>query len=154
MPELPEVETVRKGLEQHLKNRKIANVELRCKNLRTPFPKDFTQNLKGAKITRLRRRAKYILIDLDNDHVWLTHLGMSGSFRTYAKTSQFTAEKHDHVIITLDNGARIVFNDPRRFGVMDVFQAEEESSHKLLKNLGLEPLSNDFSGPALASLLK
>jgi len=164
MPELPEVETVRKGLEPVLKNHVIADVELRRKNLRTPFPENFGKTLVGARVTGTRRRAKYILIDLSTPltsplkggkegGVLLVHLGMSGSFRTYAKGKDFTPETHDHVIFTLDNGMRVVFNDPRRFGVMDVFAANDEPEHKLLKHLGLEPLSNQFSGPALAGLL-
>lgn len=154
MPELPEVETVKRGLEPLLKGRRIADVTLRRKNLRTAFPDSFANALTGAKIKGFRRRAKYILADLDNGMVWMTHLGMSGSFRTYPKTAVFSPETHDHVILTLDNGLRVVFNDPRRFGVMDVFEGKDEAEHRLLKNLGLEPLSNGFSGPALAALMK
>jgi len=154
MPELPEVETVRRGLEPLIEKRTITDVELRRKNLRTPFPRGFAKTLEGAKITGLRRRAKYILIDLDNGQVWLVHLGMSGSFRTYPKRAAFVPEIHDHVVVTLDNGLRVVFNDPRRFGIMDVFKAGDEASYPALSRLGIEPLSNEFSGPVLASLLK
>jgi formamidopyrimidine-DNA glycosylase len=149
MPELPEVETVRKGLEPLLKGATIKTVTLRRTGLRAPFPAGFAQSLEGATITRLRRRAKYILADLDTGQVWLSHLGMSGSFREVPKGTPFTPETHDHVILTLESGKRLVFNDPRRFGQMDLYDRDQEDAHKALSALGPEPLTRDFSGLVL-----
>ncbi len=154
MPELPEVETVRRGLLPLLKGRRIAQVELRRAGLRSPFSEDFARVLTGAVITSLRRRAKYILADLDNGHVWLIHLGMSGSFRSVAGKQPFTAETHDHVVVTLDDGTRLAFNDPRRFGQMAVYAAAAEGAHPALKSLGPEPLDDAFDGDVLHARLK
>jgi len=154
MPELPEVETVRRGLEPILKGARIDKVELRRADLRGAFPKDFARTLEGARIQALRRRAKYILADLDNGVVWLTHLGMSGSFRSIAKNKAFTAEKHDHVVFTLEDGTRLAFNDPRRFGQMDAFPKATERTHKSLGALGPEPLDAAFNGTVLAKRIK
>jgi formamidopyrimidine-DNA glycosylase len=154
MPELPEVETVRLGLQQALEHQAIQTVELRRLNLRSAFPHDFAQTLEGQGIKTLRRRAKYILIDLENGYTWLVHLGMSGSFRLVPHTQKFTPEAHDHVVVTLKNGLRVVYNDPRRFGVMDVFLTKAENTHKLLAKLGPEPLDDAFNGQVLAARLK
>jgi formamidopyrimidine-DNA glycosylase len=153
MPELPEVETVRRGLAPLLEGARIKGVELRRAGLRAAFPKGFANTLKGAKIGALRRRAKYILADLDNGHVWLTHLGMTGSFREIGPKEAFSPEAHDHVIVTLANGARLVFNDPRRFGAMDVFALDQEGQHPSLKALGPEPLGRSFNGSILKARL-
>lgn len=149
MPELPEVETIRRGLEPILTGARIKLVELRRLNLRAPFPHGFADTLKGAKIKGLRRRAKYMLADLDNGVVWLTHLGMSGSFTTIEAKTPYKPGKHDHVIVTLNDGTRLVFNDPRRFGQMDAFTKDREPEHPSLKHLGPEPLEKGFTGPAL-----
>lgn len=154
MPELPEVETVRRGLKPLLENARIERVELRRANLRSAFPKHFVESLEGACIKNLRRRAKYILADLDNGYVWLTHLGMSGSFRSIAKGRPFTPEKHDHVIVTLNNGTILAFNDPRRFGRMDSFKKSAESTQAGLRDLGPEPLDKTFTPDVLAQRLK
>lgn len=153
MPELPEVETVRKGLEPLLKGATITRVTLRRATLRTPFPKDFAARLKGARIKALRRRAKYLLADLDNGYVWLSHLGMSGSFREIAKDQTYKPEAHDHVIFTLSGGKRLVFNDPRRFGQMDLYPKAGEDAHSALSRLGPEPLDDDFDGGILHARL-
>lgn len=154
MPELPEVETVRRGLAPLLENARITDVELRRANLRGVFPKHFAESLTGARVKGLRRRAKYILADLDNGYVWLTHLGMSGSFRSVAKGKPFTPGKHDHVVLTLNDGTRLAFNDPRRFGQMDSFKKTEENAHPGLKNLGPEPLDKAFTPDVLSERLK
>lgn len=157
MPELPEVETVRLGLASHLEGRTIRSVTLRRKDLRAPFPPKFAAMLEGARVTALRRRAKYILADLEGvdgrQYVWLAHLGMSGSFRTVPKNRAFTPETHDHVILTLDDGMRIIYNDPRRFGQMDAFKKSREAAHPSISKLGPEPLERTFTGPALLANL-
>lgn len=154
MPELPEVETVRRGLAPLLKGARIKSVVLRRANLRTAFPAHLVKALTGARVRGVRRRAKYILADLDNGYVWLSHLGMSGSFRSLQKGQDFTPEKHDHVVLGLEDGRTLVFNDPRRFGQMDVFPAGEEAAHPCLKGLGPEPLDKSFTPAALAARIK
>ncbi len=153
MPELPEVETVRRGLQPVLEYRRIARVECHRAGLRTPFAADFTRRLAGARVTGLRRRAKYILADLDSGDVWLTHLGMSGSFRTVAAKGRYARQAHDHVVLTLDDGVRLVFNDPRRFGQMAVFARADEATQPALSRLGPEPLDDGFDGALLAARL-
>ena len=136
MPELPEVETVRTGLSRSWIGKRIEGVELRREGLRFPFPEGLEKRLTGQKIIDIRRRAKYLLIDLDNDDVLLSHLGMSGKWTLDASECE---GKHDHVVIYLDDGSMSVYNDPRRFGVLDIFTG---ASHKLLDHLGPEPLEN------------
>lgn len=154
MPELPEVETVRLGLEKTLKNKVIKTVTLRRGGLRAPFPDGFAARLQGQRLERFRRRAKYLLMELSGGDVWLAHLGMSGSFRAIQGNTTFTPEAHDHVILTFDCGMRLVYNDPRRFGQMDVFRAEEEAVYPALSKIGPEPISPDFDGVCLAARLK
>jgi formamidopyrimidine-DNA glycosylase len=146
MPELPEVETVRTGLEKAWVGHTITAVELRRQSLRFPFPKDMVERLQGRKIIAIRRRAKYLLIDLDDGSIWLNHLGMTGRW-TY-DASDYDG-KHDHVMIRFEDGSVSVYNDPRRFGVMDIMVG---TSHKLLDHLGPEPLE-DWSGAELANRL-
>jgi len=136
MPELPEVETVKRGLAKSWIGRTITGVELRRDNLRFPFPKDFDIDLVDQKITDVRRRAKYLLIDLENGSVLLSHLGMSGRWTLDASDS---SGKHDHVVLHLDDETMSVYADPRRFGVLDLYDGK---SHKLLDHLGPEPLEN------------
>ena len=165
MPELPEVETVMRGLIPVLLGRSIAGVELRRSGLRLPFPVDFAARLKGRQILGLHRRAKYILVNLDDGYALLVHLGMTGRFTVLDGSSQphnlgeFYSEPgaiaagsgpHDHVVITLDTGTRVIYTDHRRFGVMDLLQERELTSHRLLKDIGVEPLGNEFSGAFLA----
>jgi formamidopyrimidine-DNA glycosylase len=160
MPELPEVETVKRGLEPILLGQVIISVELRRANLRFPFPEGFAARLGGAKILSLTRRAKYILIDLDNDHTLITHLGMTGRFTALkphgggTNLGEFYFETaanpnadglHDHVVFTLGNGVRLVYSDPRRFGMMDLALTPEITSHRLLKDIGIEPLGNELN---------
>ncbi|MBT4066286.1 MAG: bifunctional DNA-formamidopyrimidine glycosylase/DNA-(apurinic or apyrimidinic site) lyase [Euryarchaeota archaeon] len=134
MPELPEVETVRTGLSRSWIGKRIDGVELRRAGLRFPFPDGLEERLTGQVITAIRRRAKYLLIDLDNGDILLSHLGMSGKWTLDANDCE---GKHDHVVIHLDDGSMSVYNDPRRFGVLDIYRGD---SHKLLDHLGPEPL--------------
>ena len=152
MPELPEVETVIRGLRPHLEGRRLARVEQRCPALRFAFPERFAERLTGRRVERIERRAKYILIHLEGDEVLLCHLGMSGRM-VVGQVDDGALERHDHVIFSTDRGARIRFNDARRFGVMDLIASESLAAHKLLRDLGPEPLGNSFNGPALADAL-
>ena len=121
MPELPEVETVRTGLASSWIGKRIDGVELKRDGLRFPFPKGLEKRISGRVIRNVRRRAKYLLIDLDNSDILLSHLGMSGKWTLDATESD---GKHDHVVIYLDDGTMSVYNDPRRFGVLDIFNGE------------------------------
>ena len=152
MPELPEVETVRRGLAPLVAGQVIACVQLNRADLRGPFPKGMAASLAGAKITQVDRRAKYLLLHLDNNKVLVVHLGMSGSF--FVSKHGREVQKHDHVSIELKNGAEIVFNDPRRFGSMDLIDASDLETYKPLKTLGPEPLSRGFTGKTLFEKLK
>jgi len=154
MPELPEVETIRRGLAPVMEGAAFARVDLRRADLRKPFPKDFVKRLEGARIVKAGRRSKYLIIETENDTlIW--HLGMSGQVRIYAPGDTVApVGKHDHVQFDLDNGAVIVFTDPRRFGLMDVCKSEEFADHPLIRAIGPEPLGNAFSGPVLAGALK
>jgi formamidopyrimidine-DNA glycosylase len=154
MPELPEVETVCRGLAPVMEGQRFARVLLRRESLRIPFPTGFQNRLEGQKIVRVRRRAKYLLVEMSTD-VLIWHLGMSGQVRIY-KDGDIVAspKKHDHVQFDLSSGASIVYTDPRRFGLMDLSPLETLADHRLLKALGPEPLGNEFSGPTLAAALK
>lgn len=157
MPELPEVETVRRGLEPVMTGRVIARAEVRREGLRWPFPPDMAARLTGARVTALARRSKYILADLDRGETLLIHLGMSGRMLiSGASLGEFhhhhpAPEKHDHVVLTMQDGARITFNDARRFGAMDLFATGEV--HPLLAKLGPEPLGNGFHEAYLVAAL-
>ena len=159
MPELPEVETVRRGLEPSMRGASILSVECRRDGLRFPFPENFTQRLAGRTIEALGRRAKYLLVDLDDGCVLIMHLGMSGSFRVEAETveapggfhyARSNDRAHDHVVFHLSSGARVVYNDPRRFGFMDTTSRLELEQHSSFKGLGAEPLGNAFGPEKLA----
>ena len=164
MPELPEVETVMRGLKPVLEGRTIKAVALRRDGLRYPFPPDFARRLTGKRIASLSRRAKYILASLDPGDCLLVHLGMTGRFTVFpaqgaaSNLGEFYFETsteegkgvHDHVVLTLDDGARIVYTDPRRFGIMDLFSESDAATHKLLRDIGIEPLGNELSAPCLA----
>ena len=159
MPELPEVEAVRRRLEPALRGARIAHVLLRRRNLRRPFPPAFASRLEGRRIRSVDRRGKYLLAELDSGDTLLMHLGMSGSFRidrdAKRRTSMVEApgDRHDHVVLTLSNGLTVTFNDPRRFGVMDLLGAGLAASHRALAAMGPEPLGAAFSAAALASAL-
>lgn len=160
MPELPEVETVRQGLIPAMERQKIARTEVRRPDLRWPFPDAMEARLTGKTVEKLRRRSKYILADLSSGETLLIHLGMSGRMQISGDpTAQFhrdhpPVEKHDHVIFHMESGARITFNDARRFGAMDLFATDQEKSHWLLEKLGPEPLGNRFDATYLAAALK
>jgi formamidopyrimidine-DNA glycosylase len=151
MPELPEVETVRRGLALKISGRKIVRAELRRADLRRPFPPDLARRLKGAQIGALARRGKYILIELDADGLLLLHLGMSG--RITAGDAATPTALHDHVVLTLDDGTVVRFNDARRFGTLDYMKKGDEKRHPLLAGLGPEPLDPGFDGAWLAARL-
>ncbi|MEO1747131.1 MAG: bifunctional DNA-formamidopyrimidine glycosylase/DNA-(apurinic or apyrimidinic site) lyase [Pseudomonadota bacterium] len=166
MPELPEVETVRRGLAPVFEHARIERLTLNRSDLRFAFPADLKKRLEGATVTHVGRRAKYLLIETDRDDVVISHLGMSGSYRIEAESSEtpgiFLHERnksqaHDHVVfeLTTTDGscARIVYNDPRRFGFIDLARAEALSENRFLASLGLEPTGNALSGPALAKML-
>jgi formamidopyrimidine-DNA glycosylase len=160
MPELPEVETVRRGLEPVMQGARFAAVEARRHDLRWPLPRDFVARLEGQTVTGLGRRAKYLLADLSSGEVLLMHLGMSGSFRVAQEGGAPTPRNyhgagtahmtHDHVVFHMSNGARIAFNDPRRFGSMKLVPRAKLAEEPLLRALGPEPLGNAFDAAMLA----
>jgi formamidopyrimidine-DNA glycosylase len=147
MPELPEVETVRRGLALRMTGRRIVRAELRRPDLRRPFPPMLAERLDGARIGDLARRGKYILIELDDTGLLLLHLGMSG--RITAGGPDSADAKHDHVVLTLDDGTVVRLNDARRFGTLDYLRRGEEASHPLLAGMGPEPLEPGFDGAYL-----
>ena len=163
MPELPEVETVRLGLEKHLLGRKISSVDTRRSDLRFPFPTDFAESLRGRLVLSVDRRAKYLLIRLDGEITWLCHLGMSGrwtligdgiesrpgSFSNGAPVGSGDGP-HDWVVVHLDDGSKAVYSDHRRFGFMDCFPTSEQDGHKFLSSLGPEPTPNHLVPEELA----
>ena len=153
MPELPEVETVRRGLLPHLEGARIARLVLNRDGLRRPFPPDLVQVASGATVTALRRRSKYLLLDLDRGPSVLIHLGMSGRMLIEgAGVGDFHRDpailpRHDHVVIETETGTRITLNDARRFGMVDLIRGD---SSPLLDVLGPEPLDPAFTGGVLA----
>lgn len=153
MPELPEVETVRRGLLSALEGRRLVRVIQRRPDLRYPLPENFAARLEGQTIERLERRAKYLLAHTRGGEVLLCHLGMSGRMTLVAEP-ELPFAPHDHVILETDAGVQLRFNDARRFGIMDLVPAGTLETHRLLAGLGPEPLGNAFNGPALAAALK
>jgi formamidopyrimidine-DNA glycosylase len=151
MPELPEVETVRRGLALKMTGRRIVHAELRRQDLRRPFPPMLARRLTGAQVGALGRRGKYLLIELDSDGTLLLHLGMSG--RITAGPAGAPHALHDHVVLTLDDGTVVRFNDARRFGLIDYMRRGAESAHPLLAGMGPEPLEPGFDGRYLAAKL-
>jgi formamidopyrimidine-DNA glycosylase len=155
MPELPEVETVMRGLKPAVEGRRLTSVETRRADLRAPFPENFESRLTGRRVQRLWRRAKYIMADLDDGETLVIHLGMSGRMQVYKPAGDAIGiGKHDHVIFSTDAPAQIVFTDHRRFGLMTIVQTESVESHKLFKGLGVEPLSKQFDADYLGKILK
>jgi formamidopyrimidine-DNA glycosylase len=150
MPELPEVETVRRGLEPALVGARVVGVEQRRPDLRFPFPERFAERLAGRLIKALRRRAKYLLADLDSAEVLVMHLGMSGSFRVEESARPSNRGSHDHVAFDLSTGTRVTYNDPRRFGFMQLIAGADLAAHPLFATIGLEPLGDELDGAALA----
>ena len=164
MPELPEVETVRRGLVPAMEGAVIARAEVRREGLRWPFPAGLTERLEGARVRHLRRRSKYILADLDTGETMLMHLGMSGRMTVSGLAAPHVPgrfhndhpalEKHDHVIWHMGNGVRVAFNDPRRFGALDLRASTVIDAHPLLAALGPEPLGNAFGPQVLAAAFR
>ena len=168
MPELPEVETLRLGLAAALQGRRFARVETRRTDLRRPFPESFAARLSGRLVLNLRRRAKYLLLDLNRGETLIMHMGMSGRLSVHGPHAQTRpaglqrkapgdgsgAGKHDHVIFETEEGARIVFTDHRRFGLMTLAPTEGLAEHPLFKGVGPEPLDEDFTPAALSAALK
>lgn len=152
MPELPEVETVCRGLAMALEGRRLTAVQVRRPDLRLPFPPDFAERLTGRRILKVARRAKYWTLALDDGWVVLGHLGMSGRMLVGPRT-EGPAGKHDHVIFDTDDGQRVVYQDPRRFGLMDLLAAEGLADHSLLRGLGPEPLDDAFTPAVLSAAL-
>jgi len=154
MPELPEVETVRHGLELVIENAKIIKTDQRSKALRIPFPDDLASKLKNKTIISLGRRAKYLLLHLDDRNILVVHLGMSGRILIIKPAENYKAEKHDHLILELDNGFSVILNDARRFGMVFTVSENELDHHKAFAGLGPEPLGNHFSAEVLVQKLK
>ena len=160
MPELPEVETVRMGLLPVMEGGVIARAQVNRPDLRFPLPARMAERLTGARVERLRRRSKYILADLSTGETLLIHLGMSGRMLISGLMlgafhhDHPAPEKHDHVVLDMEGGARVTFNDARRFGAMDLMPTAGAEAHKLLRDLGPEPLGNLFNQTYLAGRLK
>ncbi|MBM3573482.1 MAG: bifunctional DNA-formamidopyrimidine glycosylase/DNA-(apurinic or apyrimidinic site) lyase [Alphaproteobacteria bacterium] len=152
MPELPEVETVCRGLAAKLEGHVLARVEARRTDLRRKLPANFARRLTGRRVLRIGRRAKYILMYLDDGDVLIAHLGMSGRM-VLADSASAPLDRHDHVVFVTDAGQSIRYNDARRFGLMTLARANELENHELLAGIGPEPLGNEFNGPALAARL-
>ena len=162
MPELPEVETVRRGLEPAMVGARIVAVEQRRPDLRFPFPERFAARLQGREVMGLSRRAKYLLADLSSGEVLIMHLGMTGRFLVNHNGAACTPGEfhkkaggeraHDHVVFRLSNGAHIIYNDARRFGLMDLVRRSDLESSPHFRDLGIEPLGNELSGETIARL--
>ena len=160
MPELPEVETVCRGMTMAMEGDIISSVDIRRPNLRWPFPVKMKERISGAKVNSLTRRAKYILINLSSDETLILHLGMSGRILIDEKKKSMLDEgdnafgKHDHVTFYMKSGTTVTFNDPRRFGAIDLIETEQCDGHWLLSKLGPEPLGNSMNVNYLFDALK
>jgi formamidopyrimidine-DNA glycosylase len=168
LPELPEVETVKRGLQPSVEGRRFTSVKTRRADLRIPFPDNFESRLTGRRVIRLWRRAKYILCDLDGGETLVIHLGMSGRIGVYTATEQRSPGAfahsaaasdhgngvHDHVVFETDAPARIIFTDHRRFGLMTLVDTASIEGHKLFQGLGAEPLSASFAADGLVQALQ
>jgi formamidopyrimidine-DNA glycosylase len=156
MPELPEVETVRRGLAPAMEGARLDKVEVRHRGLRWPVAKDFEKRLAGQTVTSVGRRAKYLIVDVSSGDVLVMHLGMSGSFRVNdGKIAKYHHEKsksttHDHIVFHMSNGSTVTFNDPRRFGSMKLVPRTKMDQEPLLRSIGPEPLGNEFDAAMLA----
>ncbi len=153
MPELPEVETVVRGLAQALTGKRLERLELRRRDLRSAFPADLAQRLEGHRVARFSRRAKYILMHMEGGGVMIAHLGMSGRLIIAAPGKAPPREKHDHAVFHFEGGTELRFNDARRFGLLDYAEERHLADHPRFKDLGPEPLGNAFNGLVLAEAL-
>lgn len=152
MPELPEVETICNELRSHVINKNIQDLNrLTVHNLRRPIPANIKAVI-GASIVNIVRRAKYIQVFLSNDFVLIMHLGMSG--KILLKNLQYIPQKHDHLMFDFNDGKKLIYHDPRRFGLVDLIRKEELAEYPLFKNLGIEPFSEDFTSSYLADLFR
>jgi formamidopyrimidine-DNA glycosylase len=160
MPELPEVETVSKGLVPAMEGRVVLSAQVNRPDLRFPLPERMAERIVGTRILGLRRRSKYILVGLSSGETLLIHLGMSGRIILSGTTlggvyfDHPAPAKHDHVVLDMEGGTRVTFNDPRRFGAMDLLDTAHEAEHRLLRDIGPEPLGNAFDESYLAARLK
>ena len=167
MPELPEVETVRRGLQPVMEGKRIVSVKTNRRDLRFPFPDAFASRLTGRTVIAMGRRAKYLMADLDDGHVLIMHLGMTGRFIIEHSEGASAASEdipgafaqtvnrhlaHDHVVFDMEGGVRVTYNDVRRFGFMSLIARSEVSTHPLTKAIGIEPLGNELTGVTLANL--
>lgn len=152
MPELPEIETIRTALEPQIINRIMKKVTLRRPDLRFAIPKKLPKKVQGSPITAVHRRSKYLLIDFKNGQTLIVHLGMSGRLFFTDKNREY--DKHDHVLFDFNEGKHLRFRDPRRFGLLDICKTKHLANHKLFKNLGVEPLSDDFTAECLLNFCK
>lgn len=160
MPELPEVETVCRGLAPHVEGRTLTRVVLNRADLRIPFPENFADRLAGRRVIAVKRRAKYMLWHLDDGIVVVIHLGMSGRMSVADPSqqedslAQIGAGRHDHVVFYMEGGAIVVFTDPRRFGLMTLVSSDDLPGHRLFRDIGPEPLGNEFSPATLSTALR
>lgn len=160
MPELPEVETVRRGLSPAFEGQTIARLDVNRPDLRFPFPPDFASRVAGQHVVRLGRHAKFLTMDLASGETLVMHLGMSGRFTISADGvgvfhhETATLPAHDHVVFHMQGGARVTYNDPRRFGFMEIWPTADFAAYPRLKHMGPEPLSNGFNAPYLVGALK
>lgn len=144
MPELPEVETVCRGIAPHIEGGAITRVQQNRPNLRYPFPDDFVRTLEGLSVRSVNRRSKYVMIHLSRDKCMVLHLGMSGSVKIVQADDLYCAKKHDHFVLEFSDGVRLVYNDPRRFGFVLLLDEDDVKQDSHFKALGPEPLSNGF----------
>ncbi len=144
MPELPEVETVGRGIHNKIHHKILMRVELRRPDLRFPIPADLPERVQSQKVIRIHRRNKYVLIDLQNNLTVMIHLGMSGRI-TFQENDHFDREKHDHVLFYFADGSVMVFNDTRRFGMVDYIATDQINTHRLIKNIGLDPFDEKLT---------
>lgn len=153
MPELPEVETVKRGLEKIWPRKRFAKIQIHNRNLRTEIPLKLANELQGEKVSKILRRGKYLVI-ICEDTAFVLHLGMSGSIKIYNANEEFTPQKHDHVIFKMHDGYSVAYNDPRRFGMLYLTDKKAWEKEKPFCLMGPEPLENNFNGDVLYERLK
>ena len=154
MPELPEVETVKGGMEKAMLGKRLASIDVYRRDLRFPLPDDFEAALEGQRVTALSRRGKYALLFTDNGKCMVLHLGMSGRILIHGPEFPYSPAKHDHIVFTMEDGMRLVFHDPRRFGMIYLYEESDWERKPPFDKMGPEPLGNHFSGEALYERLK